>query len=146
MKATIPILILTAVALSGCAGSLTSGGLTVSPSVSSSLQNIGAFTMTDLQNADKIAVANKDTLADTCFLGLEAFVAEQQAMVGGLTTNTVSGAFSAVEQARVGANGLTNAISKTQIQALETACAPLVADQLNDQAAFLANIASLGKL
>jgi hypothetical protein len=134
--------------LAACTGSLSTGGLSLAPSAQTSLQQIGAFTIADLQNADHIALGQNppDQLADTCYRGLITFVQTQQAAVGAAAGNTVSGAFSAFETARITAQFGNTAISKATIQPLEVACAPLVQDTINDQTQFLASLASLGKL
>lgn len=133
-----------AVTLGGCALNAAGNGISLSPDISTSVKNIGAFTMTDLQNADAIAVQNKDDQGHTCYVGLEEFVTEQEATANGAGTQTVSGAFSAFEAGRVALDTATNLISTAQVKALETACGPLVVDTQNNAALFLANLAQLG--
>ena len=114
------------------------------PNVNQSLQNIGNFTMADLQNADAIAVKSNDVLAHQCFTGLEIFVAAQQASQGGASTNTVSGAISAFEVARTSLQAGNQLIDKATITSLEQACGPLQIDIRNNAAAFIAGLAALG--
>jgi len=130
-------------ALSACASN-GAGGITGSPSLQQSVAKIANFAVADLENADAIAIANKDTMASNCFEGLETFVKQQQAIASGLTTNPVSGAFSAFEQGRVSLQDSTNLISQSQVQALEQACGPLQVDVQNQPALFLANLAAFG--
>ncbi len=132
--------------LGGC--SSTGGGIVGAPALQDSIKQIGAFTIADLQNADAIALAQNppDLMADACYKGITVFVQQEQSAAGGLASNTVSGAFSAFEQARAGLNAANGAISRAQIQALETACGPLQIDVQNNAAAFLAGVAALGKL
>lgn len=132
------------VLLGGCTS--VNGALNLSPSVQSSLTNIGTFTMADLQNADKIALAQtpQDQLGHQCFVGLEAFVTNAQAGLAANSGMTVSGAFSALEAARAAANTGSNAISPAVLQPLELACGPLVIDVQNTPAVFLANLAAFG--
>ncbi len=130
--------------LSACASS--GDGISLAPSVQTSIAAIGTFTVSDLQNADAIAVKNNDALGDQCYRGLIVFVQDEQGSVGSLAAGTVSGAFSAFEQGRVALKGATSAISQTQLTSLEQACGPLVVDVQNNTAAFLANVAALGKI
>ena len=135
------------VAISGCAATTSATGavsVALAPSVTTSLNNLGNFTLQDLQNADKIAVSINDTQGDSCYKGLEAFVTTQQANVNSASGVTVSGAFSALEAARSAAVSGANVVSTTQIKTLENACGPLVIDIQNTPAVFLANLAALG--
>lgn len=116
-----------------------------SPSLQTSLSQIGAFTVKDLQNADAIAQAQTppDVIGHTCYVGLIAFVQAQQVTTG-QPQLTVSGAFSAFETARATVNNGVTLISKAQLQTLELACGPLVLDLQNQAALFVANLAALG--
>ena len=150
MKNLLPVLLLASfVAVSGCAATTSATGavsVALAPSVTTSLNNVGNFTLADLQNADKIALAQTpvDTQGDACYKGLEVFVQSQQATVNSASGVTVSGAFSVLEATRAAASSGANVISSTQIKTLENACGPLVIDIQNTPAVFLANLAALG--
>jgi hypothetical protein len=133
--------------LSACASTPSSGGSAPAPqSLQSALQQLGQFTLTDLQNADAIAQAQTppDQIGHTCYVGLEQFVMNQQAVVG--PNVTVSGAFSALEAGRAAlstANNLTSSLGPT-IKNLELACVPLVIDTQNNAILFLGSLAAFG--
>ena len=132
-----------AVGLSGCASN-SAGNLVLDPSLQTSLNTLGSFTIADLQNADAIAVKANDTLGHQCYPALIIFVQAQQNSVNGAATNTVSGAFSAFEASRTAAQGGAQLISQQTLTALESACGGLVQDTMNTPAKFLAALAGLG--
>src|SRR5260221_13640908 len=68
------------------------------PATSDALSSISKFTVTDLQNADAIAVAYNDELGHARFPAGIKFV---QSLPSSQPTTTVSGAISAFETARV---------------------------------------------
>jgi hypothetical protein len=120
-------------AIAGCGASATVGP-TPSASNVNSLQQIGQFTITDLQNADAIAVANNDAIGHACYPALIQFV---QSLPGSSPTTTVSGAFSAFETARV----TVNTVQGFQIPVyLKLGCSALLVDTQT----FLAGLAALG--
>lgn len=93
--------------LTGCAPPVTtttSAGVTGTTDTGP-LAKIGAMTVLDLQDADKIAVARKDKVAHACFPALLVWI---QSLPGTSTTMTVSGAVSAFELARTTRLGLTS--------------------------------------
>ena len=135
---------LASVMLAGCASGPLPNTLILDPSLATSLNNIGSFTLADLANADAIALKAGDQQGHQCYVGLEVFVAAQQASVNGAATNTVSGAFSAFEAARTAAQGGQQLISQATLTALENACGPLVVDVQNTPAKFMAALAGLG--
>ena len=134
-----------AVSLGGCVSNgAGSGSISLNPAIGTSLKKLGDFTITDLQNADAIAVKSNDTLGHQCYPVLTAFVQAQQNSVAGAGTNTVSGAFSAFEAARTAANAGAQLISKSDLTMLESACGGLVQDTINTPANFMAALAGLG--
>lgn len=136
--------VMAGMALTACASVTQSAQSLTAPSVATSLNQIGSFTITDLQNADAMAVAKGDAMGDACFKGLIGFVQTQQAQVNGAASQTVSGAFSAFEAGRLAVNSATGLVSAATLQPLETACGPLVVDTENQPALFLGQLAALG--
>jgi len=130
--------------LSACTAGPIANTLILDPSINSSVQALGNFTVTDLTNADAIAVKSGDTLAHQCFPVLIAFVQAQQAASNGAAGNTVSGAFSAFEAARTAAQGGATLISQSTLTGLESACGGLVQDVVNTPTKFMAALAGLG--
>lgn len=116
------------IALAGCAVNPATG-LPTSSSASDPLAALGKFTVADLTNADKLAVASNDKVAHQCFAYLIPVVEQAQAAQG-TPGVTVSGAFSAFEAGRV---AVTNgkALLAGVPQDLNVACAPLVLDATN---------------
>ena len=123
-----------ALALAACtvptASSPTAGG--------SPLAQVSAFTMTDLQNADAIAVAKSDALGHACYPALEQFIGSLPA--GTTMSTTVSGAISAFETARVTRLGAQSAIAGGLPDYLKLGCSPLVLDEQT----LLLKLAALG--
>lgn len=99
--------------LGGCAG----GGLQIGGS-GSGLSDVVTFTDTDLQNAENIAVANSDTIAQPCFPALQKWV---DSFPGAGSGVTISGVASGFEMARVTVNGVQSGFP----QAVIVACGPL---------------------
>lgn len=128
--------------LTACASS--PAGLTLAPSVTDAVKRVGDFTIADLQNADAIAVAAGDSQAHLCYPALITFVQAQQVKAAGLSTQTVSGAFSAFEAARTAVSGAESVISTQDLKTLENSCGPLIVDVQNTPAKFLASLAALG--
>lgn len=134
-----------ALALAGCAASASvgSGGVHASAAATTSnqnaLQSISQFTVTDLQNADAIAVGPNpaspvDPIGHACYPALIQFI---QSLPGSSPSTTVSGAFSAFETARV----TVNQVQGFQVPIyLKMGCAPLLVDTQT----FLANLAAIG--
>src|ERR1700721_1671259 len=134
--------LIAALGLSGCG--TTAGIPLLSPSAQTSLNNIGTFTLADLANANKIALAQipqtpQTQMDEQCFAALTLFVQNQQATVNTAGGLNVSGAFSAFEVARVGAADINSANLKAVIAPLEQGCGGTVVDTQNDIAGFLAN-------
>lgn len=102
--------IVCAMALGGCAPPVTTtttdaaGVKTTVTTGTGPLASLSAFTVADLQNADKIAVAAKDVLAHACYPALIVWI---QSLPSASASTTVSGAVSAFELARVTRIGLT---------------------------------------
>lgn len=102
--------IVCAMALGGCAPPVTTtttdaaGVKTTVTTGGGPLASLSAFTVADLQNADKIAVAAKDVLAHACYPALIVWI---QSLPSASASTTVSGAVSAFELARVTRIGLT---------------------------------------
>lgn len=130
-------------ALSGCAANST-GGLSLDPNITTSLNNIGTFTLTDLSNANNIALANNDQIGSQCFITLSTFVKEAQVSVNGAGSQTVSGAFSALEATYAASQSGSTLLSQANLNAFYVGCGPLLARVNNTPAAFLAQVAALG--
>lgn len=120
--------------LGGCAlinpaaaPSSTSSNPPATAASSNPLQTLASFTLADLQAADAMAKANKDTVADQCFAYLITQVPAAQAQLGSVAPSNVAGAFSAFEAGRTvvtNVQGFVNGVPT----GLNTACAPLVLD------------------
>ena len=132
------------VMLTACASGPIPNTLILDPSLATSLNTLGSFTIADLQNANAIAIKANDTLAMACYPALIVFVQGQQNSVNGAATNTVSSAFSAFEATRTAAQGGAALISQSTLTALESACGGLVQDTVNTPARFMAALAGLG--
>lgn len=134
-----------ALALSACV--TTPQGLQLSPTLSSVLDKFGTFTLADIDNADAMAARQVQTdrvkMDRTCFAAMRVFVGNQQQIVGALKANTVSGAISAFEAARIGAGDLQAQAIDAQIIPLENGCAPMIQDSKRDVAGFLGELAKL---
>ena len=115
------LILIGALALSGCSG--VSANVTASQASSSDpTQQLENFVVTDLQAADKIAKANNDTVASTCY---EYLIPKVQALqsASAMSTASVAGAASFAEVQR----GVTVQINSVK-SGLNVACAPLVLD------------------
>jgi hypothetical protein len=95
--------------------------------------------MADLGNADKVAQANNDALAHTCFAYLETAAPKIQAQLAGVAATPPNGVFSAFEITRVGVANVKGAVTGVP-QAFEVACGPLVLDAGNNVIAVLAAV------
>lgn len=104
-------LLMVGISLSGC-GALGLGGTQVSDAV--------AFTDTDLDNAETLAVANHDDIAAPCYPALKAFV---HTLPGVGQQVTISGVASGFEAGRLVVNGVSAGIPNS----LYIACGPLYA-------------------
>ena len=118
-----------ALMLSACA---TAGTLGTDPSPEDGLSRLAAFTINDLQDADKQAVAAGDDIAHLCYPALIQFITERQG-----DTGTVSGAFSAFQRAR----NVANRVDAGLPQYLLIGCAPL----FTDARLMLAKMALVGR-
>ncbi len=118
-----------AFALSGCS---TPAPITITPpSISTTapapsvandpLSNLNAFTLADLQQAESIATAQGDTIAQACYPALMQFVTN---LPHGSTAKPV-GAFSVFQTARGTRLALTGGVPV----ALKLACSPLLMDE-----------------
>lgn len=117
-----------ALILSACAANPSTG--LPSGGANDPLATLGKFTLTDLQNADVLAVASADKTAHQCFSYLIPVVqnlATQQNNPG----LPVSGAFSGFEAARIAINKGKSLIQGGIPEDLNLACAPLVLDAQN---------------
>lgn len=94
------------------------------------LESLKAVSLTDLQNAEEIAVANHDDLMTPCYPALIQFV---QSFAG--PTGTVSGAFSAFETIRVTRRGMMGGLPDY----LKLGCSAGVMDE----AMFITRLASM---
>ncbi|HVC54962.1 MAG TPA: hypothetical protein VND95_03350 [Stellaceae bacterium] len=125
-----------ALSLAGCAVNPQTGLPT--SGAADPLATLGKFTLTDLQNADKLALASNDGVAHTCFAYLIPVVTQAQAAQGGPGL-PVSGAFSAFEAGRVAINNGKSLLTGVP-SALNVACAPLVLDAANTVFALAAKV------
>lgn len=118
-----------------------SGGSVAAPAAATGgvdpLAQLSAFTLTDLANADKIAVAQGDAIGHACFPALSTFVASIPAppSLGG-----VSGGVSAFELARSTRLKVQGTAMAGVPDYLKLACAALVVDEQT----FLASLAGIG--
>jgi hypothetical protein len=110
------IVLCAVVILSGCAPPA------ANTTTGNPLANLSAFTVADLQNADKIAVANNDALAHACYPALIAWI---QSLPSATQGTTVSGAVSAFELARTTRIGATTGIPN----AVKLGCGGLLIDE-----------------
>ena len=92
---------------------------TTTASVQSSAVSVQQFALADVQAADLDAIANKDTVAATCWSALAATIQAQAPVL----TGPVPGAITAFQKARDVVNG-SNAV----LPALNVPCAPLLLD------------------
>lgn len=125
-------IILPAVVMLGLLSACTVNPATGLPVVSGGqdpLATLGKFTVTDLQNADALALAAQDKTAHQCFAYLIPVVQQAQATQSkpGLP---VSGAFSGFEASRVAITGGKALLGGIPAD-LNLACAPLVLDAAN---------------
>ncbi len=106
-----------AICLSGCTAQPVS---TPAPQ-NDPLSNLNAFTVADLQQAEAIATAQGDTIAQACYPALMQFVTS---LPHGATAKPI-GAFSAFQTARGTRIALTGGVPT----ALKLACSPLLMDE-----------------
>lgn len=126
-------LLLATLALAACSAEpapVASSSATSTPATAtapaSPLAQLSSFTVTDLQNADKIAVANGDTLGHACYPALIQFI---QSLPAASTGGTVSGAISAFETARAARLKLQGVVAAGLPDYLKLGCSPLVLDE-----------------
>ena len=127
--------------LSACASSGTTPTNPVSQ-FNQALAQIGTFTIADLQAADAEAVAANDVEAHACFPALVQFVQSFPVANG---TQTISGAFSAFEAARITRIQVQGAVSAGVPTYLKMGCSALVLDEQTFvlKLAALAGVASV---
>lgn len=107
--------------------------------VNTVVANLGKFTVADINAADKIAVTNNDAAGIQCYPVLAKFVQSLPSANGG---QTVAGAVSAFEQARVLRMQITGIITGNdggQLMNVRLACSALVMSEQQ----FLANLGIL---
>lgn len=90
------------------------------------LQQLSQFTVADLNSAEQIAVANKDTLSIPCYPALSKFVQSFPSLTG---DGTVSGAVSAFETARTARLKVQGAVGAGLPDYVKLGCAALFVDE-----------------
>jgi urocanate hydratase len=124
-----------ALLLAGCTGTTTTATSTTTDplaNLTTALQSVQTFTVTDLQTAQKEATANGLTEDAACWGYLAAQVQ------GTSSTNVIvpTGVASTFEAGRVVVHNGANALSAAQKTAFETNCGPMIVNIEGDVAAL----------